>query len=110
MGTGSAAGADAAGLLGALHRLRSVLAKLKGELELAELDGVQPGATARAAIEEALAALSAAEHEALARRQRVLVADDDKRLAVLTARQLSREGFAVSSVSTVDELRDAIAG
>ena len=110
MATGSVPSADAAGLVKALHRLRSTLARLKGELELAELDGVAPGPETRVALEEALLHLEAAELAALVGGRRVLVADDDERLAVLMARQLRREGFEVSTVSSGADLAAGLAG
>jgi CheY-like chemotaxis protein len=79
----------------ALHRLRSTLARLRGELELAELDQRPPGSATFAALEQALAQLSEVESLALALPARVYVLDDDPRLAELTANRLRRHGFDV---------------
>ena len=80
-------------LAAALHRLRSTLARLKAELELAEVDGTSPPiARLLADLDEAFALLSAAE-TASQERVRVLVVDDDGRLAEITARGLRRFGY-----------------
>jgi ActR/RegA family two-component response regulator len=77
----------------ALHRLRSTLARLKAELELAEVDGTSPPIDRLLAdLDEAFALLSAAE-DASHLVGHVLVVDDDGRLAEITARGLSRFGF-----------------
>lgn len=76
-----------------LHRLRSKLALLKGEVELAELDGLPPGPALKQALEEALGALAAVEDRALGHGGQVWVLDDDRRLAEVTAQQLRRLGF-----------------
>jgi CheY-like chemotaxis protein len=96
-----------------LHRLRSALAKLRGELELAELDGRQPGGEAFVALDEVfewLVRVEAASMDAGAV-IRVVLADDDARLAELTAARLRRVGFEVDAVgdlrSAVDRLRDS---
>jgi CheY-like chemotaxis protein len=93
MGTGLPPDPERQGLAPELHRLRSKLARLKGEIELAELDGRSPGPEATAAVEEALAALTELEKRALGSAGRVWVVDDDRRLAELTALQLRRLGF-----------------
>jgi CheY-like chemotaxis protein len=94
----------------ALHRLRSALAKLRGELELLELDGRPPGRDVFIAVDEAFDWLSRAEVAALGAPVRVLLADDDGRLAELTATRLRRFGFDVQAVaelsSVVSRLRD----
>ncbi len=88
--TGSSRKAD---LAQALHRLRSTLARLKAELELAESDEAEPPvARLLEDVDEALGFLSAAE-AAVQVEARVLVADDDVRLAEITARGLRRQGF-----------------
>lgn len=92
-------------LAAALHRLRSTLARLKAELELAELDGAAPPTNrllddAR----EALTHLSAAE-DASHLRGAVLVVDDDVRLAEITARGLRRLGFDADASSSLRILR-----
>jgi CheY-like chemotaxis protein len=88
----------------ALHRLRSTLARLKAELELAELDGVAPP-TKRLLddVREALAHLGAAE-DASHVRGSVLVVDDDVRLAEITARGLRRQGFDADASSSLRSL------
>jgi CheY-like chemotaxis protein len=81
----------------ALHRLRSTLARLKAELELAEADGAAPPTGLLLAdVDEALAHLSSAE-ESDKPSVRVLVLDDDARLGEITARGLRRLGFDADS-------------
>jgi CheY-like chemotaxis protein len=89
----------------ALHRLRSTLARLKAELELADTDGAAPP-TKRLLddIREALAHLGAAE-DASQVRGSVLVVDDDARLAEITARGLRRLGFDADASSSLRSLR-----
>jgi len=88
--TGSSRSAE---LASALHRLRSTLARLKGELELAEEDGsAPPAARLLADVDEALAFVADAE-AAVGDTIRVLVADDDVKLAEITVRGLRRRGF-----------------
>jgi CheY-like chemotaxis protein len=88
--TGSSHKADQAQ---ALHRLRSTLARVKAELEMAEADETSPPITRLLEdVEEALGHLSAAEAAAQSE-PRVLVVDDDARLAEITARNLRRRGF-----------------
>jgi len=93
-------------LADALHRLRSTLARLKAELELAELDGAAPP-TKRLLddVREALSHLSVAE-DASHLRGSVLVVDDDVRLAEITARGLRRLGFDADASSSLRSLRD----
>jgi CheY-like chemotaxis protein len=80
-------------LAAALHRLRSTLARLKAELELAEDDGAAPPLRRLLSdVDEALALLREAERAALGS-VTVLILDDDARLAELTARGLRRIGF-----------------
>jgi CheY-like chemotaxis protein len=89
----------------ALHRLRSTLARLKAELELAEIDGAAP--PTRRLLEdvgEALSHLSAAE-ELSHLRGSVLVVDDDARLAEITARGLRRLGFDADASSSLRSLK-----
>jgi len=100
--TGSSASTE---LAAALHRLRSTLARLKAELELAEVDGTTPPTDRLLAdLDEAFALLSAAETASQIRAQ-VLVVDDDARLAEITARGLRRLGFEADSSSTLRPLR-----
>jgi CheY-like chemotaxis protein len=89
----------------ALHRLRSTLARLKAELELAEVDDAAPP-TKRLLddVREALAHLSAAE-DASHLWGSVLVVDDDIRLAEITARGLRRLGFDADASSSPRNLR-----
>jgi DNA-binding NarL/FixJ family response regulator len=89
--TGSSHSAE---LAPALHRLRSTLSRLKAELELAEADGSVPPVTRLLEdLEEALVHLAAAEGAGHGALQRVLVADDDVKLAEITAKGLRRRGF-----------------
>jgi len=84
-------------LAAALHRLRSTLARLKAELELAELDGTPPPTDRLMGdVREALELLGDAESAAFAVSS-VLVLDDDARLADLTARGLRRLGYEAES-------------
>jgi CheY-like chemotaxis protein len=92
-------------LAAALHRLRSTLARLKAELELASADGQAPPLERLLAdLNEALAHLRAAE-EAVFGLIRILLIDDDTRLAELTARGLRRLGYEAESASGLRELR-----
>ena len=85
----------------ALHRLRSTLARLKAELEMSEADGTTPPVERLLEdIDEAFGHLSDAE-EAERPAVRVLVVDDDERLAEITARGLRRLGFEADSVSSL---------
>jgi ActR/RegA family two-component response regulator len=86
--------------------LRSTLARLKAELELAEADGTTPPTDRLLAdLEEAFTLLATAE-EASHAAGRVLILDDDARLAEITARGLRRLGFDADSASRLRELRD----
>ena len=88
-----------------LHRLRSTLARLKAELELAEVDGTLPPIDRLLdGLEEAFALLTmveAASHSIVS----VLVLDDDARLAEITARGLSRLGYEADSGIALRPLR-----
>jgi len=93
-------------LSAALHRLRSTLARLKAELELAELDGAALSTTRLLDdVREALSYLSAAE-DASQLRGSVLVVDDDVRLAEITARGLRRLGFDADASGSLRGLKD----
>jgi ActR/RegA family two-component response regulator len=93
-------------LTATLHRLRSTLARLKAEIELSEADGASPPIDRLLAdLDEAFALLRKAE-DATHGVARVLVVDDDSRLAEITARGLRRLGFEADSSSQVRELRD----
>lgn len=92
-------------LAAALHRLRSTLARLKAELELSEVDGTTPPADRLlAGLDEAFALLATAE-AASQGPGRVLVLDDDARLAEITARGLRRLGYEAESSSALRPLR-----
>jgi CheY-like chemotaxis protein len=92
-------------LAAALHQLRSTLARLKAELELAETDGETPPILRLLGdLREALDLLSAVEAAALDV-VRVLVLDDDERLGQLTARGLRRLGYEAESTPKLRQLR-----
>lgn len=79
---------------------------MKAEIELSEADGTTPPIDRLLAdLDEAFALLSTAENvgHGVAR---VLVVDDDGRLAEITARGLRRLGFEADSSSQVRELRE----
>ena len=79
---------------------------MKAELELSEADGTTPPIDRLLAdLDEAFALLSTAEDSSHSV-ARVLVVDDDGRLAEITARGLRRMGFDADSSSQVRELRD----
>jgi CheY-like chemotaxis protein len=104
LATGSSPKTD---LAATLHRLRSTLARLKAELELAEADGLAPPVDALLAdLEEAFTLLGAAERVSQDG-GRVLVVDDDLRLAEITARGLRRMGFDADSGSDVRAMRES---
>ena len=94
-------------LAGALHRLRSTLARLKAELELADSAG-DPAPVERMLgdLTEALELLGEVESAAL-NVVRVLVLDDDERLGELTARGLRRLGYDAESSTVMRPLRSA---
>ena len=97
-GTGSSSRPE---LPAALHRLRSTLARIKAELELAMEDAaVPPVETLLEDLREALSCLAAVE-DASHLRGAVLVVDDDARLADITARGLRRLGFDAESSSVL---------
>jgi CheY-like chemotaxis protein len=92
-------------LAAALHRLRSTLARLKAELELALEDGAAPPARRLLGdLDEALDLLREVERTALGL-VTVLVIDDDARLAELMARGLRRLGFESDSTDSFRESR-----
>jgi CheY-like chemotaxis protein len=105
-GTGSSPSADRAR---SLHRLRSTLARVKAELELAEADGtVPPLDRLLEDLNEAFVLLSEAEDGDVGRAPvRVVVMDDDRRLGDVTARGLRRLGYEAEST---DGVRRAQAG
>jgi CheY-like chemotaxis protein len=88
-----------------LHRLRSTLARLKAELELAEVDGTLPPVDRLLDdLDEAFALLTAVETSSHALVP-VLVLDDDARLAEITARGLGRLGYEADAGSSFRPLR-----
>lgn len=88
-----------------LHRLRSTLARLKAEVELAEADGGTPPIPRLLGdLREALDLVGAVEAIALGL-VRVLVVDDDERLGELTARGLRRRGYEAEAAGALRELR-----
>jgi ActR/RegA family two-component response regulator len=92
-------------LAAALHRLRSTLARMKAEVELAQLDGTQPpGDRLLGDLREALSLLGAVEAAAYSMAP-VLVIDDDERLGELTARGLRRLGYEADSRTSLRVLR-----
>jgi CheY-like chemotaxis protein len=90
-------------LAAALHRLRSTLARLKAELELADGD-MPPIPRLLDDLREALDLVGAVEVAAL-NVVRVLVLDDDERLGELTARGLRRLGYEAESTPKLRPLR-----
>jgi CheY-like chemotaxis protein len=89
----------------ALHRLRSTLARIKAELELAEADGTTPSIERLLEdLDEAFGLLSAAEDAGWPATQ-VLVVDDDARLAEVTAKGLRRLGFDAHASGSIRRLR-----
>ena len=92
-------------LASALHRLRSTLARMRAELELAQEDGAEPSVTRLLEeLSDALSTLSRVEAAALAIVP-VLVVDDDERLAELMARSLRRLGYEAESSGRLRPLR-----
>ncbi len=102
MVTGSSSGPE---LAAALHRLRSTLARLRAELEVAESDGSAPPVSRLLAdLREALDLLGEVESAAFSL-ARVLVLDDDERLGELTARGLRRLGHDAEHATAMRPLR-----
>jgi CheY-like chemotaxis protein len=99
---GSPAGPE---LAAALHRLRSTLARVRAELELADEDGAAPPVERLLSdLREALEMLGHVESAAFGL-VRVVVLDDDERLGELTARGLRRLGYEAESAVTMPLLR-----
>ena len=93
-------------LASALHRLRSTLARMRAELELAREDGKAPSvARLLEDLTDALGFLGRVEATALSLVS-VLVVDDDERLAELTARSLRRLGYEAESSGRMRPLRE----
>lgn len=102
MGTGSSSSPE---LAAALHSLRSTLARMKAELELAESEGeLALAGRLRGDVGDALDLLGTIE-SFLFHVVPVLVLDDDERLAELTARGLRRLGYEAESRGSVRKLR-----
>jgi DNA-binding response OmpR family regulator len=81
------------------------LARLKAELEMAEADGTAPPVERLLEdLEEAFELLSTAE-EVEHPRRRVLVVDDDTRLAEITARGLRRLGYDADSSGAIGKVK-----
>jgi CheY-like chemotaxis protein len=92
-------------LASALHRLRSTLARMRAELELAREDGEAPSVVRLLEdLGDALDLLGRVESIALGIVP-VLVVDDDERLAELTARSLRRLGYEAESSGRLRPLR-----
>ena len=92
-------------LAAALHRLRSTLARMRAELELADSDGDPPPVRRLLGdLREALQLLGELESAAFAIVP-VLVLDDDERLAELTARGLRRLGYEAEAAGRWRALR-----
>jgi CheY-like chemotaxis protein len=99
---GSSAGPE---LAAALHGLRSTLARVRAELELADADGAAPPIDRLLSdLREALEMLGHVESAAFGL-VRVVVLDDDERLGELTARGLRRLGYEAESAVTMPPLR-----
>ena len=91
-------------LAAALHRLRSTLARLKAELEVAAMDGIAvPIVRLHGDVDEALSLLRAVEDAAF-ELVTVRVVDDDRRLAEITARGLRRLGYEADSRADLHSL------
>jgi CheY-like chemotaxis protein len=102
LATGSSSSPE---LAAALHRVRSTLARMNAELELAESDGeLALAERLRGDLSEAFDLLGLVE-SSLFQVVRVLVLDDDDRLAELTARGLRRLGYEAESASSPRKLR-----
>lgn len=106
VGTDSSSNTDVRELL---HRLRSTLARLKGELELAELDGHPFAPNVLESVADCLNLLRGFEdqssvlapvHPSIGSTV-IHVLDDDPRLAEITARQLVRAGWPSEAHSTI---------
>jgi CheY-like chemotaxis protein len=92
-------------LAAALHRLRSTLARMRAELEVADGDGAGPPVERLLGdLRQALDLLGEVESAAFAL-VRVLVLDDDERLGELTARGLRRRGYEAEASTSMRPLR-----
>jgi CheY-like chemotaxis protein len=102
LATGSSSSPE---LAAALHRLRSTLARMKAELELAESDGEQALAERMRGDLSSSLDLVAVVESLVFRVARVLIVDDDERLGELTARGLRRLGYDAESSASMREPR-----
>lgn len=94
-------------LAAALHRLRSTLARLKAELELAQSDNTSPAVDHLLAdLGDAFSHLRGVEVAAFGLVS-ILVVDDDERLAELTARGLRRLGYEAEATDALREIRSS---
>lgn len=92
-------------LAAALHRLRSALARMRAELQVAQVDGASaPVDRLLADLSEALDLMGDVEAAAFSL-VRVLVLDDDERLGELTARGLRRMGYEAEFAAAMRPLR-----
>ena len=98
MGTSSSSGPELPELL---HRLRSTLARLKGQVELAELDGHPFADEVTKSIEEAVARVGELETRVLPTLT-VAVVDDDVSVADVVAARLRHRGWRVSTLYQLD--------
>lgn len=103
-------------LAAVLHRLRSTLARVQAEAELLELDGVAVGGILEGLGEafgylgDAQVAASGGNEDAArvpGEDPRVVVLDDDVRLAALTAQRLQSRGIEASWASSLQALPTA---
>lgn len=92
-------------LAAALHRLRSTLARMRAELQVAQADAA-PAPVDRLLedLGQALDLMGEVEAAAFSL-VRVLVLDDDERLGELTARGLRRMGYEAESAASMRPLR-----
>ncbi len=99
---------DQEGLERLLHLLRSTLARLKAEVQLAHADGLPPSTNVQATVDEALQYLDAVEdavfNAAAGTPLTLLIIDDDLRLAGAMAQQLRRIGIIATGKRSLAEL------
>ena len=108
MGTGSRPSADRTEVERLLHLLRSTLARLKAELELADDHPPSLQSPAIETVNEALLLVGQVERSTVTRpaagQRTVLVVDDDLRLATAIARQMLRLGVPAIAQASLDNL------
>jgi CheY-like chemotaxis protein len=106
--TGSRPSADRTEIERLLHQLRSTLARLKAELEIAQGGDESLAAAPMATVDEALTQLDCIARVTVRRaqplRRTVLVVDDDLRLATAMARQLQRLGVEAIAQANLGSL------